>query len=154
MAYGNDKHGTLGRLGRVQYITPCIFTPFPPVFCCVYSTDSGYVGDGGNLSEFECSGHETHIAFARHYDILPCMQESYPPDVQQFVKEKLKSGEYGSEDALLTEAVRVLRVVGEHHLQLRADVQAGLQELDEGKGEPWDVGEMKKDLDNRLNKAA
>ena len=82
------------------------------------------------------------------------MQESYPPDVQQFMQEKLQSGEYGSEDDLVTDAVRVLRVVGNHHQKLREDIQAGLKELDEGKGEPWDIDDMKKELGNQLDKAA
>lgn len=82
------------------------------------------------------------------------MQESYPPDVQQFMQEKLDSGEYGSEGDLLADAVRVLRVVGKHHSQLREDIHAGLEELDEGKGEPWDVDSMKEELGNQLDKAA
>lgn len=82
------------------------------------------------------------------------MRESYPPDVQQFMKETLKSGEYGSEDALLTDAVRVLRVVREHHRKLQHDVQVGVRELDAGKGEPWDMDTIKKDLSDHLDTAA
>ena len=38
--------------------------------------------------------------------------------------------------------------------KLREDIQVGLKELDEGKGEPWDVVALKNELCNQLDKAA
>ncbi len=82
------------------------------------------------------------------------MPESYPPDVRQFLEEQLASGEYHSEDELLVEAVRTFRIVGDHHRRLREDIQAGLNELDAGKGEQWDVDELKNELGQQLDSAA
>ena len=81
------------------------------------------------------------------------MPESYPPDVREYLQEQLKSGEYKSEDELLVDAVRTLRVVGEHHRRLRDDIQDGLRELDEGKSESWDVASLKNELGNHLDAA-
>ena len=82
------------------------------------------------------------------------MPESYPPDVRQFLEEQLASGEYHTEEELLVEALRTLRVVADHHRRLHVDVQMGLIELDQGKGESWDVDSLKNELGQQLDTAS
>ena len=41
------------------------------------------------------------------------MSETLPPDVQQFVRDAIATGEYATEEEVLTQAVRVLREVSE-----------------------------------------
>ncbi len=81
------------------------------------------------------------------------MPESYPPDVEQYMNDSIQSGEYRSAEELFVDAVRALRAVKEKHNKLREDIRVGLQELEEGKGMPWDVEALKKELDDQLNMA-
>lgn len=79
------------------------------------------------------------------------MSETLPPDVRQFVQQAIANGEYATEDEVITQAVRVLRDITERHQKLRADVQAAVDEVDAGKGEPWNADEIKAELDEQLD---
>ena len=79
------------------------------------------------------------------------MSETLPPDVQQFVQQVIANGEYATEDEVITQAVRVLRDMTERHQTLRADVQAAVDEVDAGKGEPWNAEKIKAELDEQLD---
>ena len=58
------------------------------------------------------------------------MAGSLPSDVQQLVADMLASGNYGSEAAVMREALRLLKQRDE----LKRDVQEGIEELDRGEG--------------------
>ena len=53
------------------------------------------------------------------------MSETYPPDVREFMRQQLESGEYRSQEELFVAALRALRVVADHHHLLRADIHPG-----------------------------
>ncbi len=62
------------------------------------------------------------------------MSATFPPDLQQFVQQELASGHYRSEDELLLEAVRFYRDNNIRLDQIRQELRARLQQLDEGQG--------------------
>jgi putative addiction module CopG family antidote len=70
-----------------------------------------------------------------------------PPDLREYIDEKLASGEYSSRDEVIAHALKVMRRVEEWlpsaQDELQREIQIGLDELDAGKAEPWDVQEMK-----------
>lgn len=60
------------------------------------------------------------------------MSMMLPPDLQAFVEAEVSSGRYESEQALLQDAVRVLREMNERHESLYQDVQAAIAAADRG----------------------
>jgi putative addiction module CopG family antidote len=62
------------------------------------------------------------------------MSESFPLDIQQFVRQELASGNYSSEEELVVAAVRLLRDSQLRLTQLRAGLQERLDRLDGGEG--------------------
>jgi len=66
------------------------------------------------------------------------MTVTLPADLQAFVDEQVASGEAPDANAVLAEAVRMLQQKKDEEklAALRADIQAGLDELDAGKGVP------------------
>ena len=61
---------------------------------------------------------------------------------QQFVNQKLQSGEFDSPDAVIDEALRRWRENDTGFARLKADVQEGLNQLDEGLGAPLDIEQV------------
>ena len=53
------------------------------------------------------------------------MSIALPPDLAQFVEAEVAKGRYGSEDELLSDAVRLLRARRLH--ELRQEIQRGLE---------------------------
>ena len=62
------------------------------------------------------------------------MTETFPPDLQQFVRQQLASGHYQSEDEFLSQTVRFYRDSGIRLDQLREDINDQLRRLDRGEG--------------------
>lgn len=60
------------------------------------------------------------------------MSDSFPPDVQQFVRQELASGNYRSEEKLVLEAVRFFRDSNLRLKQLREELRVRLERLDRG----------------------
>lgn len=58
---------------------------------------------------------------------------------QQFVNQKLQSGEFDSPEAVVDEALRRWREDDTAVATLKAAVQAGLDQLDDGQGAPLDI---------------
>ena len=58
---------------------------------------------------------------------------------QQFVNQKLQSGEFDSPEAVVDEALRRWREDDRAVAKLKAAVQAGLDQLDDGQGAPLDI---------------
>ncbi|MBI3839066.1 MAG: hypothetical protein HY288_14190 [Planctomycetia bacterium] len=71
---------------------------------------------------------------------------TYPPDIEGYVQQKLASGQFGSREELATEAIRVYRELEAQQLQLKLDVQAGIDEADRGLCEPLDIEAIKAEL--------
>jgi putative addiction module CopG family antidote len=60
------------------------------------------------------------------------MPGAIPPEFQEFVRQELTTGKYRSADEVVAEGLRLLR--GRKLHELRRDIDAGLAELDGGKG--------------------
>jgi putative addiction module CopG family antidote len=78
------------------------------------------------------------------------MTIKFSDDVQQFIDEKVRSGQYESVDAVLMDAVRQMQ---QFETWLRKEAAVGFDELDRGEGEPWDVEQTKQRLIERLRAA-
>jgi putative addiction module CopG family antidote len=77
------------------------------------------------------------------------MQDLYPPDIQQFVQEAVATGEFASEEDVVVTAVRTLRELKNRQQTLKNDIQAAIDEIEQGQGEVWDVAELDRQLVNR-----
>lgn len=74
------------------------------------------------------------------------MSETFPPDVQEFVKQVVAAGEYNSEDEVMIAGVRALRELKTRHDELRQDIQVAIDELDRGEGAPLDMNAIKAEV--------
>jgi putative addiction module CopG family antidote len=68
--------------------------------------------------------------------------ESMNPTNQQFVNQKLQSGEFNSTEAVIDEALRRWRENDTAFARLKAAVQEGLNQLDEGLGATLDIEQV------------
>ncbi len=65
------------------------------------------------------------------------MNQTFTPEIQRYIESQIASGAYRNQDELLTEAVRVLRTRqerAERRAALIADLEQGIQSLDQGLG--------------------
>ena len=67
------------------------------------------------------------------------MPKTYPPELEQFVKQELANGKYQSEDELVVDALTVFRELKQRHDELRRAVQRSIEQADRGEVEPWDI---------------
>ena len=69
------------------------------------------------------------------------------PELQQYVDEKVRSGEFASVDEVFAAAVRVMRNVEEAlpsaEDDLRREIDLGLKDIEEGRVREWDFEELK-----------
>jgi putative addiction module CopG family antidote len=73
-----------------------------------------------------------------------------PPDLQAFVEAEVSSGRYESEQALVHDALRVLRELSEQHQALYAEVEAAIAQADRGELHPLDTEGAKAEGRRRL----
>jgi antitoxin ParD1/3/4 len=75
------------------------------------------------------------------------MNVSLTPELDEFVNEKVTSGLYNSASEVVREGLRLLREQDELKRMrletLRAEVQKGINSLDQGKGKKFDVEGIK-----------
>ena len=62
------------------------------------------------------------------------MASAIPLDLEQFVQQQLSSGEYQSEEEVVTAGLHVLRELKRRQAEFRQDVQVGVEQLDRGEG--------------------
>ena len=79
------------------------------------------------------------------------MSETFPPDVQEYVRQAIANGEFANEDDVIVAGVRALRELKSRHDSLQRDIQVAIEELDAGHGEVWDAEQIKQDLGQRLD---
>lgn len=71
-------------------------------------------------------------------------------DTERFVQEKIQAGQYHSPAELIRYAIELLQI--QERLDdtdisdLRSQLRVGLEQLDRGEGEDWDVEQMKQTL--------
>ena len=79
----------------------------------------------------------------------------YPRDLEQYVEQKVQSGEFQSRDDFAAAAVRLYRELEKRHEALKSDVAAALDEASRGESAPLDLEAIKQellgDLDERGN---
>ena len=80
------------------------------------------------------------------------MANSFPPDIEQFVRQELASQEYQSRDDLVLDAMRVLRELKTRHQKLRDDVQHAIAQAEQGEVRPLDTEATKAEASKRLAK--
>ncbi len=76
---------------------------------------------------------------------------SLSPDLAAYIHQKVASGQFASPEDFTAETVRVYREMEERHELLKADVQAGLRQCDEGLSEPLDADAIKQELIDELD---
>lgn len=79
------------------------------------------------------------------------MQISLPADLEQFVEEKVKAGQYERADDVVEDGLRLLRHLPEWtNEELRKEIEIGLAQLERGEGKPWSVTEIIAEGQRRL----
>ena len=71
---------------------------------------------------------------------------TYPPDIEAYVQQKIASGQFRSRDELAAEAVRLYRDLEAKHQRLKSDIQAAIDEANQGLSEPMDIEAIKAEL--------
>jgi antitoxin ParD1/3/4 len=66
------------------------------------------------------------------------MNVSLTPELERLVNEKVESGLYQTASEVVREALRLLKERDQARDQLRADVQAGFDQLSRGEGRTYD----------------
>jgi antitoxin ParD1/3/4 len=66
------------------------------------------------------------------------MNVSLTPELEKLVSEKIRSGLYQTASEVVREALRLLKQRDQEREQLRADVQAGFDQLARGRGKRYD----------------
>lgn len=77
-----------------------------------------------------------------------------PPDLAEFVRSKMTTGEYASQNEVVCEALSFLRERDELRRQrlerLQREIQIGRDQLDRGDSRPFDAGAIKAEVGRRL----
>lgn len=77
------------------------------------------------------------------------MQNSYPPDVSDFVRFKISQGRFATESDLVVEALRFYRDVEQQREQLGSELREAAASLDRGEGVEVDMDEIREIIRQR-----
>ncbi len=72
-------------------------------------------------------------------------------DLEQYVQQKVASGQFASQEEFAWEAMRLYRDLEARHESLEGDVQAALEQAEKGQSEPLDVDSIKAELTDELD---
>ncbi len=81
------------------------------------------------------------------------MNMSLLPQLQKYVEDQLRAGRYGTAEELINAAVARLQT--EEQLsadgldELRAEIALGVEQADRGEVEPWDVEDVRAEVERR-----
>ena len=82
------------------------------------------------------------------------MQISISGEMEQFIRAKVSSGQFASDDEVVAGALELLketeRLSDQDIETLRAEIQKGVDELNRGEGAVWNAGETKVRVMQRL----
>jgi antitoxin ParD1/3/4 len=85
------------------------------------------------------------------------MEITLPPDLLKFIEEKVQAGQFQSPSEVIHGALAVLKEqeewTSEDIANLREDIAVGLEQLERGEGDSWDVEEAKAKLRERVGRA-
>ena len=75
------------------------------------------------------------------------------PDLEQYVQQKVASGQFGSPEEFALEAMRLYRDLEARHGSIKEDIQAALDQSKKGLSDPLDMdcikGELAEELDEQ-----
>jgi hypothetical protein len=71
---------------------------------------------------------------------------TYPPELEQYVQQKLANGEFRDREEFAVEAARLYRELEIRHQQLKDDIQAAIEESDRGESRPLDIEAIKRQI--------
>ena len=71
-------------------------------------------------------------------------------ELQTLIQQEIASGQYGSQDEVLVQAMRLLRDRREKLDRLRQEIEPALARLDRGEGIPLDMEAIKAEARQRL----
>ena len=72
-------------------------------------------------------------------------------DIQQYIEQKLASGEFQTAEEFAAEAIRVYRELETRHADLSAEVQRRVEQADAGDLAPLDIEAIKAELSAELH---
>ena len=76
---------------------------------------------------------------------------SLSPDLEQYVRQKVATGQFSSPEEFAAEAMRLYRDLEARHESLKGDVQAALAQSEQGRCEPLDMDDIKRELTDELD---
>ena len=75
------------------------------------------------------------------------MNVSLSPELERFVQEKVRAGQYQSVDDMISSALSILQqqenLSADDIDELRREIALGIQQLDRGESAPWDAATLK-----------
>ena len=75
------------------------------------------------------------------------MNVSLSPELERFIEEKVRAGQYQTADDLINSAVSILhqqeRLSRNDIMELRQEIALGIEQLDRGESAPWDAAMLK-----------
>ncbi len=75
----------------------------------------------------------------------------YPPDLDAYVEQKVRSGQFRSREDFAIEAARLYRDVESRHQSLKSDIAEALEQVKQGKTIPMDIEALKQELLEQLD---
>jgi antitoxin ParD1/3/4 len=79
------------------------------------------------------------------------MTISLNPELQRFVEEQVRAGKFDSPDAAVAEAVRFMKIREEKLAWLRAEIQKGIDDIEQGRVSDWNVEELQELIRRRTS---
>jgi len=73
------------------------------------------------------------------------------PDLEQYVQQKVASGQFTSQEEFAQEAMRLYRDIEARHESLKDDVRAALEQSEKGQSVPLDMDSIKSELHDELD---
>ncbi|MFH1923726.1 MAG: type II toxin-antitoxin system ParD family antitoxin, partial [Planctomycetota bacterium] len=73
------------------------------------------------------------------------------PELEQYVQQKVASGQFASAEEFASEAMRLYRDLEARHESLKRDVQAALDQSEKGQSMPLDMDAIKQELTDELD---
>jgi len=73
------------------------------------------------------------------------------PDLEQYVRAKVASGQFSSPEDFALQAMRLYRELDARHESLKSDVQAAIEESEKDRSEPLDMDSLKGELMEELD---
>ena len=78
------------------------------------------------------------------------MSQSALPNIDQYVQQKIVSGQFASREEFVREAIRVYRELETQHAELHAEVQRRIAQVERGEVGPLDIEAVKAEGRRRL----